>query len=146
METIRELLTKLNNQVPPSMAKRLDGLQSLQEKLRVAKEEFQEAQTEENEEALEDIKEYIADQTEDVIEDLKVLVRRKKFADEEQKASENTPKTDEASKSNEEPKGDEKPKDEEKKEKSGLGVFGMVFGGVLLVASLGAINYFRNNR
>jgi glycosyltransferase involved in cell wall biosynthesis len=71
------------------------------------------------------------------IEKLQALVRRKKFADEEEKASESTPKAGEA------PKAGETTKEGEK---SGLGVFGWVFGGVLLVASVGAINYFRNNR
>jgi hypothetical protein len=132
METIRELLAKLDNKVTPTMAKKLDGMQALQAKLQVAKEEYEAEPTDENSAYLKEIEEFMADENEDIIEDLKVLVRRKRFAEEEEKASLNSSK------------GDEKPKDE--KEKSGLGVFGMVFGGVLLVASLGAINYFRNNR
>ena len=39
METIKDLLSKLNNKVTPSMAKRLDGLQDLQEKLEDCDEE-----------------------------------------------------------------------------------------------------------
>jgi len=138
METIRELLAKLDNKVTPSMAKKLDGMQALQEKLQVAKEEYEADPTDEKLADLKEIEEFMADENEDIIEDLKVLVRRKRFAEEEEKASQSSSKADET------PKGDEKPKDE--KEKSGLGVFGMVFGGVLLVASFGAINYFRNNR
>lgn len=137
METIRELLAKLDNKVTPTMAKKLDGMQALQEKLQVAKEEYEADPTDEKLADLKEIEEFMADENEDIIEDLKVLVRRKRFAEEEEKASQSSSKADEA------PKGDEKAKDEEK---SGLGVFGMVFGGVLLVASLGAINYFRNNR
>jgi chemotaxis response regulator CheB len=137
METIKELLAKLDNQVTPSMAKRLDGLQALQEKLKVAKEEYEADPSEKNAEDLQDVKDYIAEQMEEIEEDLKVLVRRKKFADEEEKASETTPKTGEA------PKAGETTKEEAKE---GLGVFGWVFGGVLLVASFGAINYWRNNK
>lgn len=137
METIKDLLAKLDNKVTPSMAKKLDGMQALKEKLRVAKEEYDAEPTDEKLEDLQDIEEFIADETEDIVEDLKVLVRRKKFADEEEKASESTPKAGEA------PKAGETTKEEEK---SGLGVFGWVFGGVLLVASFGAINYWRNNR
>jgi len=132
METVRELLAKLDNKVTPTMAKKLDGMQALQAKLQVAKEEYEAEPTDEKLADLKEIEEFMADENEDIIEDLKVLVRRKRFAEEEEKASQSSSK------------GDEKPKDE--KEKSGLGVFGMVFGGVLLVASLGAINYFRNNR
>ena len=40
---------------------------------------------------------------------------------------------------------DEAAKTPEKK-KSGVGVFGIIFGGALLIGSLGAINYFRNNK
>ncbi len=143
METIKELLGKLENQVTPTMAKRLDGLQALQEKLKVAKEEYEADPSEKNAEDLQDVKDYIAEQMEEIEEDLKVLVRRKKFADEEEKASESTPKTGEAPKAGETAKAGETTKEGEK---SGLGVFGWVFGGVLLVASVGAINYFRNNR
>ena len=138
METIKDLLSKLNNKVTPSMAKRLDGLQDLQEKLKVAKEEYEAEPTDEKQAELKEIKDYIVDQMEDIVEDLKDLVRRKKFADEaEASSSQSKPSGDET------PKGDEKPK-EEKKE--GFGWAGWVFGGVLLVASLGTINYFRNNR
>ena len=137
METIKDLLSKLNNQVTPSMAKRLDGLQALQEKAEVAKEEYEANPTDEKDADLKEIQEYIVDEMEDIVEDLKVLVRRKKFAEEEASSRQATPKGDEK------PKGEEK---EEKEEKEGLGVFGWIFGGALLVASFGAINYFRNNR
>ena len=145
METIKDLLHKLDNQVPASMARRLDGLHALQQKFHVAKEEYEANPTEDNEESFEDIKQYITDQTEDIVDDLKILVRRKKFQEEEEKASQNStaPKGDEKPKGDETPKGDEKPKGEEKE---GLGMFGWIFGGALLVASFGAINYFRNNR
>ena len=137
METVRELLAKLDNKVTPTMAKKLDGMQALQAKLEVARQEYEAEPNDEKSAYLKEIEEFMADENEDIIEDLKVLVRRKKFAEEEAKSAENTSKDGEA------PKSDEKPK-EEKKE--GFGWAGWVFGGVLLVASLGTINYFRNNR
>jgi predicted house-cleaning noncanonical NTP pyrophosphatase (MazG superfamily) len=138
METIRELLTKLDNKVTPTVAKKLDGMQALQAKLQNAKEEYEANPTDEKLADLEEIEEFMADENEEIIDDLKALIRRKRFTEEEQEKE-----TQSSLKDSEAPKGDEASKD---KEKSGLGVFGMVFGGVLLVASLGAINYFRNNR
>ena len=119
METIKDLLHKLDNQVPPSMARRLDGLHALQQKFHVAKKEYETNPTEDNEESFEDIKQYITDQTEDIVDDLKILVRRKKFQEEEEKASQNNiaPKVDEKPKGDETPNGDEKPKGDEKEEK-----------------------------
>ena len=109
----------------------------MQEKAEVAKEEYEANPTDEKDADLKEIQEYIVDQMEDIVEDLKVLVRRKKFAEEEASSSQSKLS------GNETPKGDEKPKEEEK---SGLGWVGWVFGGVLLLGSLGTINYFRNNR
>jgi hypothetical protein len=137
METIKELLATLNNQVTPIIAKKLDGMQALEQKLQLAKEEHEADPTDESLDDLQEIQDFIDIEKEEIIEKLQVLVRRKKFAEEEQKTNESTPKNVEA------PKAGETKKEGEK---SGLGVFGWVFGGVLLVASVGAINYFRNNR
>jgi len=138
METVRELLAKLDNKVTPTMAKKLDGMQALQAKLQNAKEEYEANPTDEKLADLEEIEEFMADENEEIIDDLKALIRRKRFTEEEQeKASQSSSKDLEA------PKGDEETK---KKEKSGLGWVGWVVGGVLLFGSLGTINYFRNNR
>lgn len=137
METIKELLAKLNNQVTPIIAKKLDGMRALEQKLQLAKEEHEADPTEESLNDLQEIQDFIDIEQEEIIEKLQVLVRRKRFSEQEEKSSETTPKAGEASKDGETTK-------EEKKD--GLGVFGWVFGGVLLVASFGAINYWRNNR
>ena len=137
METIRELLTKLDNKVTPTMAKKLDGMQALQAKLQNAREEYEAEPTDEKLADLKEIEEFMADENEDIIDDLKAEVRRKRFTEEQDKATQSSLKDSEA------PKGDEETK---KKEKSGLGWVGWVFGGVLLLGSLGTINYFRNNR
>jgi hypothetical protein len=138
METIRELLTKLDNKVTPTVAKKLDGMQALQAKLQNAKEEYEANPTDEKLADLEEIEEFMADENEEIIDDLKALIRRKRFTEEEQEKE-----TQSSSKDSEAPKGDEETK---KKEKSGLGWVGWVVGGVLLFGSLGTINYFRNNR
>ena len=137
METIKELLAKLDNKVTPLIAKKLDGMQALEQKLQLAKEEHEADPTDESLNDLQEIQDFIDIEKEEIIEKLQALVRRKRFSEQEEKASESTPKAGEA------PKAGETTKEEAKE---GLGVFGWVFGGVLLVASFGAINYWRNNK
>jgi hypothetical protein len=132
MGKIEILLQKLDNKVTPNIAKRLDGLKSLNSKLRVSQKEHEaNADDEELKESLEEIKDYISDYEEDLIEDLESLLESKQNA-------ENKPKVEEK------PKGEEAPKDEDKK--SSGGITALIIGGVLLVASIGAINIFKNNR
>ena len=106
METVRELLAKLDNKVTPTMAKKLDGMQALQAKLQVAKEEYEAEPTDEKLADLKEIEEFMADENEDIIDDLKAEVRRKRFTEEQEKETQSSSKDSEA------PKGDEKPKDE----------------------------------
>jgi len=63
---------------------------------------------------------------------------------ESKQKAENKPKSEEAPKGEEKPKGEEAPKDEDKKSSNGITAF--IIGSVLLVASIGAINMFKNNR
>lgn len=134
METVRELLAKLDNKVTPTMAKKLDGMQALQAKLEVARQEYEAEPNDEKSAYLKEIEEFMADENEDIIEDLKVLVRRKKFAEEEAKSAQNTPKDGET------------PKGEEKEEKTKFGVLGVAIGVFLFLGSAGLYNHFRNNR
>ena len=131
MDKIEILLRKLDNKVTAPIAKRLDGYQNLLQRVEVAKKDLEaNPEDEELKEAFEEITDYISDYREDLIEDLEELVEAK----EKQKQVESKPKVEEKSKA-----------DEPKEEKS-TNVAGFIIGGVLLVASLGAINYFRNNR
>jgi hypothetical protein len=136
MDKIAELLEKLENKVTPTFAKRLDGLKSLENKLEVAKKDLEaNPDDEELKESHQEIVDYIEDYREDLIEDLEAFVEAKAKAGEE-KPIEEKPKV-------EEKPIEEKPIDEKE---SSTNIAGWIFGGLLLVGSLGAINYFRNNR
>jgi hypothetical protein len=80
METINELLRDLDNKVPSSIAKRLDGLKKLNEKLAIAKREHNENPTEESQESLEEIIDFINDTEDDLVDDLQELVEQKRNA------------------------------------------------------------------
>lgn len=132
MDKVVELLGKLDNKVTPALAKRIDGLRSLESRYDLAKKELEaNPEDEELQEGLEEITDYLDDYRDDLIEDLEELLEQKT------NAKNNPPKAE--ANTNEE----EKPNGEEKKSTN---IAGFVIGGVLLVASLGAINYFRNNR
>lgn len=142
MDKIEVLLRKLDNKVTTPIAKRLDGYQNLLQRVQVAKKDLEASpEDEELKEAFEEITDYISDYREDLIEDLEGLVEAK----EKQKQVESKPKVEQKPKVDE-PKIEEKPKADEPKEEKSTNVAGFIIGGVLLVASLGAINYFRNNR
>jgi DNA polymerase III alpha subunit (gram-positive type) len=143
MDKIAELLEKLENKVTPTFAKRLDGLKSLENKLELAKKDLEASpDDEELKESHQEIVDYIEDYREDLIDDLEALVEAK------QKAKASEQKSAEEKKLAEEQKAKEsiEPKEEVKEKESSTNIAGWIFGGLLLVGSLGAINYFRNNR
>ena len=80
MERINELLRALDNKVPASIAKRLDGLKKLNEKLISAKREHNENPTEESQESLDEIIDFINDTEDDLVDDLQELVEQKRNA------------------------------------------------------------------
>ena len=81
METINGLLKALDNKVPASIAKRLDGLKKLNEKLASARAEHDENPTEQSQEVLDEIVDFLNDTQEDIIEDLSTLVEQKRDTD-----------------------------------------------------------------
>lgn len=167
METINDLLRELDNKVPASIAKRLDGLTKLNERLALAKAENEENPTEESQEQLDEIVEFIKDTQDDLKDDLKDLVAKKREAEELKRRQIAKRRAEaEATKLAEKEALEAKKKEElEKKEllekeallnppvenkdpekKSGIGWGGLIVGGALLILSAGAINYFGKKR
>ena len=164
METINDLLRALGNNVPASMAKRLDGLGKINQKLAVVREEHNENPTEESQEKLDEIVEFITDTQDDLIEDLSELVDKKREAEAKNRqiaknradaeAKQNAEKQAHYAKEKQELEQKEllekealetgKVTDPEKK--SGIGWGGLIVGGALLILSAGAINYFGKKR
>jgi phage I-like protein len=141
METINELLKALDNKVPASIAKRLDGLQKLNEKLRTAKSEHEANPTEESQESLDEVLEFLQDTEEDLIEDLSELVDKKR---KEQAIARQKALKEQEQKANLEKA--ELGKKKETEGKSGIRWGSLILGGILLVATGGAIKYFGNKK
>jgi septal ring factor EnvC (AmiA/AmiB activator) len=168
METINGLLRALDNKVPPSIAKRLDGLKKLNEKLASARAEHNENPTEESQEKLDEIVDFLNDTQEDIIEDLSTLVEQKRNADSKLQAQAQAKKRAEAEArsraeaiSRAEARSRAEAQELEKKQleeealksggktetkKSGIGWGSLLLGGALLVLTGGAIKYFGNKK
>ena len=164
METINDLLRALDNKVPASIAKRLDGLNKLNEKLAVVRQEHNASPTEDSQEKLDEIIEFITDTQDDLKEDLSELVAKKReagakarqIAKERAEADSRKSREAEAFKAKEKEQLEQKELLEkealevnpviETKEKSKIGWGGLVVGGALLILSAGAINYFGKKR
>jgi hypothetical protein len=135
MEKIDLLLEKLDGRIPASLGKKIDKLDDLYEKLKDAQEEFNTDPSDENNESLGEVTDYIEEFEEEIVEQLETLVNNKRH---------DVAKAENKQQTTQQPiVATIVPKDE-KKESSG--VLGLVIGAVLLVGSLGAINYFKNNR
>jgi hypothetical protein len=140
MEKIELLLDKLDNRITSSLAKRLDKLDDINEKLDLSGEEYEKNPTDENREKYNEVIEYVEQVENGIIKDLEALLqKREEEVKAQQKPVVETPKV--VTPTTEIPSQENK---EEKKE--GSGVLGLVIGGILLVGSLGAINYFKNNK
>ena len=135
MEKINELLVQLENKVTANIAKRIEGLKKLNERVALAEAEHTENPTDESQESLTDIKEYVSEVVEDLIEDLKDLIELKKQPIEEKAPKEKAPVATEETKT-----------EVVKEKKKGLGVFGLILGVVVLVGSVGPFNIMKSNR
>lgn len=144
MEKIDLLLEQLNNKIPQSLAKKIDKLDDLNEKLELAENEYQSDPSEENKESLDEINDYIETFELEIIQQLQSIINNKRQSDAKSKEVRTPTPIPARQQSNEQKPNAEQVITEEKKESSG--VLGIVIGAVLLVGSLGAINYFKNNR
>lgn len=152
MDKIEILLQKLENRISPSLVNRLDELENLQEKLEASSKDYEKNPTDENKEKYNEIIDYVENIELGIIRDLENLYQKKRnqeFAtnqqnqinQQNQKRNENETKT-EPREIKLESKAEE-PKAGVKKENSGVLTF--FIGGILLVASFGALNYWKNN-
>jgi hypothetical protein len=137
MGKIEILLEKLDNRITSSLAKRLDTLDDLSEKLDASGEDYEKNPTEENRASYNEVIEYVEEMENSLIKDLQALLDKRK-ADELAKQTPATPQEPVTPPAN---LSETAPSSEDKKE--GSGILTLVIGSVLLVASLGAINYFR---
>jgi len=156
MDKISSLLRKLDNNVSSSILKRVDGLKNLYNRLDVAKKDLSDNPDDEDlKNSLSEITDYINDYEDDLIEDLEILLQAKqeeyqrvrRAESERQKRAEfQRQKRAESERQKQEEAEKQKKSDEEKEKKSSGGVTALIVGGILLVASVGAINIFKNNR
>ena len=148
-------------ELPRILKQRVDTIIDLQDKVKKATEEVNSDDSEENKEKLEEVKEYLNEYFDDAVEQLKSFAEKRKEeqakqeqAKQEQETakvgSENTPKSEvkEEVEQKAEPTVTEKPTEpieaEPVKEKSNSGLGALLIGGVILVATLGAVNIMRN--
>ena len=139
MEKIEILLEKLDNRIPQSLAKRLDTLDDLQEKLEASAEDYEKNPTDDNRKNYNEVIDYVEKMELGIIRDLERLLEKRKEEELAKKPAE-APATATATAPAPAPETPEVKK-EEKKESTG--VLTLVIGGALLIASFGAINYFR---
>jgi len=140
MDKIEILLEKLNNRIPASMAKRLDNLDALDSKLELASQDYQKDQSDDNRIKYNEIMDFVEETELKIVEDLEELLEKREASKKAKEEKETPPAP--------EPNTDPIPAEviEEKEEKSGMSVFGVVLGVVLLVGTAGAYNYFNKNR
>jgi hypothetical protein len=138
MEKIDLLLEKLEGKIPASLGNKIDKLDTLKDSYDDAFLEHEENPTEETLATLKESKSYIDELESSVIEQLTTLFDKKQ----------NDAKAKEVEAQNKPIEQVKEISKEEKKEetKESSGILGLVIGAVLLVGSLGAINYFKNNR
>ena len=145
MEKIENLLDQLDNRIPSSLAKRLDDLDDLHDKLELSAQDYDKNPSDENREKYNEVMEYVEEIEQGIVKDLQALLEKKKAEQlaKEQKANEpaNEPAKEPTPTPSANPTTEVKETKEEKKE--GSGVLALVIGGALLVASFGAINFFR---
>ena len=136
MEKIEILLEKLDNRITSSLAKRLDDLDDWNDKLDLAGQEYEKNPSDENRTKYNEVIEFVEGKELGIVRDLQKLLEKRK-ADELAKGTP-APVTPPAT-----PEAPATPPAKSEGKKDGSEILTLVIGGVLLVASFGAINYFR---
>ena len=141
MEKIEILLEKLDNRIPQSLAKRLDTLDDLQEKLEASAEDYEKNPTDDNRKNYNEVIDYVEKMELGIIRDLERLLEKRKEEELAKKPAEaEAPATATATAT---APATETPEVKKEEKKDSTGVLTLVIGGALLIASFGAINYFR---
>ena len=141
MEKIEILLEKLDNRIPQSLAKRLDTLDDLQEKLEASAEDYEKNPTDDNRKNYNEVIDYVEKMELGIIKDLEGLLQKRKEEELAKKPAEaEAPATATATAT---APATETPEVKKEEKKDSTGVLTLVIGGALLIASFGAINYFR---
>lgn len=143
MEKIEILLEKLDNRIPQSLAKRLDTLDDLQEKLETSGEDYEKNPTDDNRDNYNEAIDYVEKMELGIIRDLERLLQKRKEEELAKKPAEAPAPATASTSSTETAKATETNEDKKEEKKEGTGVLTLVIGGALLIASFGAINYFR---
>jgi CO dehydrogenase/acetyl-CoA synthase beta subunit len=141
MEKIEILLEKLDNRIPQSLAKRLDTLDDLQEKVEATGEDYEKNPTDDNRKNYNEVINYVEKMELGIIKDLEALLEKRKEEELTKKPAE-APATATATATATAP-ATETPEVKKEEKKEGTGMLTLVIGGALLIASFGAINYFR---
>ncbi len=146
-DTINELGLQ-EVELPKILGQRVSAVKDLQNKVELATKEVNENGTDENKEKLEEIEEYLNEYFKDAVEQLKTF--SVKHTEKMKKEAEATKEVEaikeaEATKETEATeKQTESVQAEPVKEKSNSGLGALLIGGVILVATLGAVNIMRN--
>lgn len=133
-DTIKELGLE-NETLPRILAQRVATVEDLQSKLALAEKEVEKDPTEESKDKLQEVKDYTVEYFNDAKEQLKSF-KSKLEAEAKKKEAEAKKKKEEK-----EEVLQAVPITDEEKKSSGMGV--ILIGGVLLVATLGAVNILR---
>jgi hypothetical protein len=136
MEKIENLLEKLDNRIPQSLAKRLDTLDDLQEKLEASGEDYEKNPTDDNRKNYNEVIDYVEKMELGIIKDLEALLEKRKEEELVKDKPAEAPATATAP-------AQETPEVKKEEKKDSSGILTLVIGGALLIASFGAINYFR---
>lgn len=153
MDKIELLIKKLGNKLTQPIVNRLTSLDNLNAKLLEAKKELDENPNDPDLiDAWEQINEYVEEKQDEVIDMLEELVETRhkqilrKAKEKEEEEARKAKEEEDAKKASASSgdgdgngkDGEEEPKDEKKKSSAGL--IGLIVGGVLLIATVGAVN------
>jgi hypothetical protein len=142
MEKIEILLEKLDNRIPQSLAKRLDTLDDLQEKVEATGEDYEKNPTDDNRKNYNEVIDYVEKMELGIIRDLEGLLEKRKTEELAKDKPAEAPAPAQATATATAPET-ETPEVKKEEKKEGTGMLTLVIGGALLIASFGAINYFR---